>query len=159
MPVLTLEQARAQRPTARTLVLTNGVFDLLHVGHLAYLEQARTLGDALWVGVNGDDGARRLKGVGRPLVPAAERARLIAALRPVDAVILFEEDTAEALIAALQPEIYVKGGDYAPTAASAPKPLPERSAVEAYGGRVVLIDYLPGHSTSALIDTIQRLPR
>ena len=140
------------RLSNKTLVFTNGHFDLLHVGHLDYLEKARALGDALCIGLNGDSSTTRLKGIGRPLVPALERARLLAALRPVDAVTIFEEDTANALIEALQPDIYVKGGDYAD------KPLPERPIVESYGGRVVLIDYLPDHSTSALIARIRALP-
>lgn len=153
---LKLEAARRARARLRergkTLVFTNGHFDLLHVGHLAYLEQARALGDALFVGVNGDASSARLKGPGRPLAPARERARLLGALAPVDAVIIFEADTAAELIMALQPEIYVKGGDYAHT------DLPERATVERYGGRVVLIDYLPGHSTSGLIQRIRKLP-
>lgn len=140
------------RISNQTLVFTNGHFDLLHVGHLDYLEKARALGDALCVGLNGDSSTARLKGTGRPLVPAVERARLLAALRPVDAVTIFEEDTASTLIEALQPDIYVKGGDYAD------KPLPERAIVQRYGGRVVLIDYLPDHSTSALIARIKALP-
>lgn len=151
-----LEQALVARQTLRRqgqpLVFTNGHFDLLHVGHLDYLEQARALGAALYVGLNGDTSTARLKGPGRPLVTAQERARLLAALRVVDSVILFEEDTAAALIQALQPEIYVKGGDYAH------KPLPERPLVEAYGGRVVLIDLVPERSTSALIAHIKALP-
>lgn len=153
--ILTLQAALIERARLRaagqTLVFTNGHFDLLHVGHLDYLEKARAMGDALFVGLNGDAGTTRLKGAGRPLVPANERARLLAALEPVSAVIIFEEDTADALIGALQPDIYVKGGDYAG------KPLPERPTVEAYGGRVALIDYLPGHSTSALIAKIKAL--
>jgi rfaE bifunctional protein nucleotidyltransferase chain/domain len=158
MPLLTLDQAQALRPAVSPLVFTNGVFDLLHVGHLDYLEKARALGAQLWVGLNSDESARRLKGAGRPLIPAAERARLLLALRPVDAVIVFSEDTAARLIAALKPEIYVKGGDYAPQPDQPLKPLPERGAVEAYGGRIVLIDYLPGRSTSALIAAIRALP-
>lgn len=156
MAQLTLEQAVAQRRAlqaqGQTLVFTNGHFDLLHVGHLDYLEKARALGDALFVGLNGDESTRRLKGDGRPLVPAVERARLIAALKPVTGVIVFDDDTADSLITALMPDIYVKGGDYAA------KILPERPTVEAYGGRVALIDYLPDHSTSALIARIQALP-
>lgn len=152
---LTLAAALAERARLRaagqTLVFTNGHFDLLHVGHLDYLEKARALGDALFVGLNGDASTTRLKGAGRPLIPAAERARLLAALLPVTAVIIFEDDTADGLIRALQPDIYVKGGDYAA------KPLPERPTVEAYGGRVALIDYLPDHSTSALIARIRAL--
>ena len=140
------------RASGQMLVFTNGHFDLLHVGHLDYLEKARALGDALCVGLNGDASTRRLKGEGRPLVPAVERARLLLALRPVSAVVIFDDDEAHGLIQALEPDIYVKGGDYAH------KPLPERPTVEAYGGRVVLIDYLPDHSTSGLIRRIQALP-
>jgi rfaE bifunctional protein nucleotidyltransferase chain/domain len=140
------------RAAGQRLVFTNGHFDLLHVGHLDYLEKARALGDALILGLNGDSSTEHLKGSGRPIVPAVERARLLAALRPVDAVVIFDGPTADDLISKLQPEIYVKGGDYAH------KHLPERAAVEAYGGRVVLIDYLPGHSTTALIQKIRALP-
>ncbi len=125
----------------------------MHIGHLDYLEKARALGDALFVGLNGDESTRRLKGEGRPIVPAVERARLLAALIPVSVVVIFEDDTADGLLKALKPDIYVKGGDYAH------KPLPERATVEAYGGQVRLIDYLPDHSTSALIARIQTLPR
>jgi rfaE bifunctional protein nucleotidyltransferase chain/domain len=139
------------RQNGQRLVFTNGHFDLLHVGHLDYLEKARALGDALVVAINGDGGTQRLKGDGRPIVPAQERARLIGALRPVNWVLIFEDDTAIELLESLQPDIYVKGGDYAH------KFLPERTTVEAYGGRVVLIDYLEGHSTSQLIAKIQSL--
>jgi rfaE bifunctional protein nucleotidyltransferase chain/domain len=154
--LLTLEQAlngRAQlRAVNSKLVFTNGHFDLLHVGHLDYLEKARALGDALYIGLNGDRSTLRLKGVGRPLVPAVERARLLLALRVVSAVIIFDDMTADRLISVLQPDIYVKGGDYAD------KVLPERPTVEAYGGKIVLIDYLPDHSTSALIARVKALP-
>ncbi len=154
--LITLEQAISLRSdlqaAGRTLVFTNGVFDLLHVGHLDYLEKARALGDALLVAINDDESTRRYKGEGRPLVPDLERARLLAALRPVDAVLLFPDATADRLLAAIQPHIYAKGGDYAH------KVLPERPTVEAYGGEVCLIEYLPGHSTSSLIARIQALP-
>jgi len=154
--ILTLDEAvRCRRELAAgggTLVFTNGHFDLLHVGHLDYLERARALGDALFVGVNDDTSTRRLKGMGRPLIPAVERARLIAALEPVSAAIVFSGDTADDLIRALRPEVYVKGGDYAH------KDLPERPTVEGLGGRIVLIDLLPEHSTSALIARIRALP-
>ena len=153
--VLTLDEAIVRRETIRwdqkTLVFTNGHFDLLHIGHLDYLEKARALGDALYVGLNGDASTLRLKGEGRPLVPAIERARLLAALLPVDGVIIFETDTAQPLLDKLRPEIYVKGGDYVN------KTLPERAFVEGYGGQVALIDYLPDHSTSALIQKIKSL--
>lgn len=154
--LLSLEAAKALRETLRqqgkTLVFTNGHFDLLHAGHLDYLEKAHALGDTLIVAVNGDASTRLLKGEGRPLVPDGQRARLLAALAPVSAVIIFEADTADKLILALKPEIYVKGGDYAE------KPLPERAAVESYGGRVELIEFLSGHSTSGLINRIRKLP-
>ncbi|MCY3832052.1 MAG: D-glycero-beta-D-manno-heptose 1-phosphate adenylyltransferase [Chloroflexi bacterium] len=154
--LLSLGEARSLRQALRrdgkTLVFTNGHFDLLHVGHLDYLEQARTLGDALFVGLNGDASTRRLKGEGRPLVPEGQRARLLAALAPVSAVIIFDADTAAELILALKPEIYAKGGDYAE------KPLPERAAVEAYGGRVELLEFQSGLSTTRLIEKIRKLP-
>lgn len=154
--VLSLNAALQIRNTlvsdSKRLVFTNGHFDLLHVGHLDYLEKARALGDALFVGINGDPTTEILKGTGRPIVPAVERARLIAALYCVDGVIIFEEPTAIPLITALKPETYAKGGDYHH------KVLPERPTVEGYGGQVVLIDLLPDHSTSALIARIRALP-
>ncbi|MEO0561654.1 MAG: D-glycero-beta-D-manno-heptose 1-phosphate adenylyltransferase [Chloroflexota bacterium] len=140
------------RDKGQSLVLTNGVFDLLHVGHLDYLEKARALGDALWVAINDDESVARYKGEGRPLVPAAERARLLAALAPVDVVLTFGEDTADNVLRQLHPDVYVKGGDYAH------KPLPERPTVESYGGQIALIDYLPNHSTTALIAKVRALP-
>jgi D-glycero-beta-D-manno-heptose 1-phosphate adenylyltransferase len=146
-----IKQRNFIRSIGQTLVFTNGHFDLLHVGHLDYLEKARAQGDALFIGLNGDQSTRRWKGEGRPIIPAVERARLLMALRPVDGVIIFEDATAEKLIQHLQPDIYVKGGDYHD------KPLPERHVVEAYGGRVTLIDYLPDHSTSAIIAKIKAL--
>ncbi len=153
MPVLTLPEAVARRDTLRAggrrLVLTNGIFDLLHVGHVEYLEQARALGDALFVGVNGDDSARQLKGEGRPFVPAGERARLIAALACVDAAILFDELTADNLLRALHPDVYAKGGDYSN------KPLPERATAESVGATILLLPLVPGHSTTALLTRIR----
>lgn len=153
---ITLKEAiqlrESLRQTSQQLVFTNGHFDLLHIGHLDYLEKARALGDALFVGLNGDTSTARLKGPGRPIVPAVERARLLAALKPVTAVLIFEDDTADDLIRALQPDVYAKGGDYAH------KKLPERGAVLAYGGRISLIDYLPNHSTSDLIARVKALP-
>jgi rfaE bifunctional protein nucleotidyltransferase chain/domain len=146
-----IERRRSWRESGMTVVFTNGHFDLLHVGHLDYLEKARALGDALIVGINDDGSTTRLKGEGHPLVPATERARLLAALNPVSLVVIFPEDTADNIINALKPDIYAKGGDYAH------KVLPERPTVEAYGGRVELIDYLPDHSTSNLIDRVKAL--
>jgi rfaE bifunctional protein nucleotidyltransferase chain/domain len=154
--LLSWTQAQTLRAELRQagvpLVFTNGHFDLMHVGHLDYLEKASALGGALIVGINGDASTRRLKGEGRPLVPALERGRLIAGLACVAAAVIFEDDTATALIEALRPDIYVKGGDYEN------KFWPERDRVVEYGGTVALIPYLPGHSTSALIARIRALP-
>lgn len=154
--ILGIEEALKRRGSLRaagaTLVFTNGHFDLLHIGHVEYLGKARALGDALFVGLNGDASTRRLKGEGRPIVPGEQRARLLAALDVVDAVIVFDDDTAAELLIELRPEVYVKGGDYAE------KDLPERPTVEAYGGRIELIEFVPGHSTTELISRIRKLP-
>jgi len=140
-------QARRRR---RRVVFTNGVFDLLHPGHVRYLQQARALGDALIVGVNSDRSVRANKGAGRPVVPDAERAEIVAALSPVDAVVVFDEDTPHELVAAIQPDILVKGADWAADA------IVGRDIVEARGGQVVRIPVEPGYSTSALLDRIRR---
>ncbi len=129
------------------LVLTNGTFDLLHIGHVRYLQAAKELGDVLVVGINSDESVRGYKGPGRPVVPEQERAELVAALRWVDYTVIFEEPTAERLVQALRPEIYAKGGDYAPGS----KPLPEAEAVQAYGGEVHIVPFVYGHSASDLI--------
>ncbi len=142
------------------VVATNGCFDLLHRGHVDYLSRARNLGDALFVGLNGDESVRQLKGAGRPVVPEADRAAILAALRAVDVVVIFNELTAERLMAAIRPTIYVKGGDWGPTgwdAAAEHKTPPEAAVVEAYGGHVVYLPYLPGRSTTALLRQIMRL--
>ena len=153
------------RSQGKTVVFTNGVFDLLHVGHVRYLQAARKLGDALLVGLNSDRSARGLKGPGRPLMPQAERAEVLCALVSVNYVTIFEEPTAERLVQTLQPDIYAKGGDYAAEtiAASAGggeadtsgsevvKPLLEAPIAERYGGRVVILPYECGHSTSRII--------
>lgn len=136
----------------RVVVWTNGCFDIVHAGHLASLARARELGDVLVVGVNSDASVRRLKGEGRPLLPAAERAALLAALRPVDYVVIFDEDTPEAVLSRLQPEIHCKGADYGGTDG---KVIPERAVVEAYGGRVELLPLVPGRSTSELVREIR----
>jgi len=155
--VLPLPQALAERErlraAGRRVVLTNGHFDLLHIGHVRYLQAARSLGDRLIVGLNGDATTRRLKGEGRPYVGAAERAELLAALACVDYVVVFHEATAEALVAALRPDVYVKGGDYA-----AGKPLPEAKIVAAYGGVTQILRYHEGRSTTALIERIRGSP-
>jgi rfaE bifunctional protein nucleotidyltransferase chain/domain len=139
----------AHRRAGRRIVLTNGCFDLLHRGHLAYLSQARALGDVLVVGVNSDPSVRGLKGPRRPVVPAEDRAALVAGLACVDHVVVFAESTPDRLIRELRPEVYVKGGDYRA------EDLPERGLVEGYGGRVAVLAYLPGRSTTAIIDRIR----
>jgi rfaE bifunctional protein nucleotidyltransferase chain/domain len=130
------------------VVWTNGVFDLLHAGHLHSLRAARSLGDALIVGVNADEPVRRAKGPNRPVVPAEERAELVAALEPVDAVLIFGEDTPEACLAALRPDVHAKGADYAPPDG---KPMPEAVVVESYGGRIEFLPLIEGRSTSRLL--------
>jgi len=141
---------RWRRAQSGLIVFTNGVFDLLHTGHIAALEAARALGDALIVGVNDDASARRLgKGNGRPFVSADDRARLVAALRPVDRVVLFGEDTPAQLIAVLEPDVLVKGGDYDPAT------LPGRETVLARSGVVTVLPRLPNRSTTALVERIR----
>lgn len=145
------------RRDGRTVVFTNGVFDLLHLGHAQYLAAARNLGDLLVIGLNSDASTRAIKGPLRPLVPQAERAALLLNVRTVDYVTIFDDPTAERLVAAIAPDVYVKGGDYALTAEQAGaggKELPEARIVQHYGGRVELIRYLAGHSTSELIKRI-----
>lgn len=127
------------------VVWTNGCFDLLHVGHLRSLEAAKRLGDILVVGVNGDASTHELKGKGRPLMPAEERAELVAALAPVDRVVVFEEPTPEAALERLRPDVHAKGEDYAD------RPMPEREVVESYGGVVELLPLVSGRSTSELV--------
>lgn len=150
-----LRQAQGERG-----VFTNGCFDLLHLGHVRYLQDARALGDFLILGLNGDESVRQLKGVKRPLVPEGERAEILAALFCIDYVTIFPETTAIALLELLRPTIYVKGGDYAsPQSGGAyQKPLPEAPTVLAYGGAIHLIPYIAGHSTTELIAAIKRLP-
>lgn len=150
-----IRYAGTLRAAGTRLVVTNGVFDLLHAGHVLYLAAARALGDALLVGLNSDASTRALKGPGRPLVAESERAAVLLALRAVDAVTIFEELTAGPLLEALRPAIYVKGGDYALAGADTGTPLPEEPVVRAYGGEIRLIPYLPGHSTSALVARIR----
>jgi D-beta-D-heptose 7-phosphate kinase/D-beta-D-heptose 1-phosphate adenosyltransferase len=134
----------AALPRPKTLCFTNGCFDLLHPGHVQYLADARTLGDFLVVGLNSDASVARLKGPGRPLQDEAARAAVLLGLRSVDAVVRFDEDTPLELIRVLQPEVLVKGGDYTPDTVVG------RDLVEARGGRLVLIPFLPGHSTSRI---------
>lgn len=141
------------RDRGRRLVVTNGCFDLLHLGHVTYLEAARNQGDALLVGVNGDNAVRELKGPSRPLNPEADRAALVAALHSVDGVCIFAERTATRFLSVAEPDIYVKGGDYTLDTLNPD----ERRAVEASGGRIVILPIVPGKSTTGLLQKIMRL--
>jgi len=136
------------RGQGKRLVLANGCFDLLHVGHVRYLQDARSLGDALLVGINADSSVRRLKGPGRPIMTAAERAELVGSLAAVDGVVIFEEDTADALVRALRPSVHAKCTDY--TAES----VPEGAAVREAGGRVAIAGDPKSHATRDLIRLI-----
>jgi rfaE bifunctional protein nucleotidyltransferase chain/domain len=141
----------------RRIAFANGHFDLLHVGHLRYLRAARSeVGEAgvLVVAVNGDASVKRRKGPGRPLVPAAERAELVAALEPVDFAVIFEEDSPAALLSRLRPDVHCKGPDY-----GSPERVPEYEVVRAYGGRTVLVGDPKDHATSDLVGRIRRLPQ
>ena len=143
--------AAAQRVRADggTVVFTNGVFDLLHPGHVRYLQEARALGDLLIVGLNSDASVRGIKGPDRPINTERERAEVLLALACVDGVVIFEEETPHAIISTIQPDVLVKGADWGPD------DIVGRDVVEARGGRVVRIMLSPGHSTSQLIRTVQ----
>jgi D-beta-D-heptose 7-phosphate kinase/D-beta-D-heptose 1-phosphate adenosyltransferase len=149
LAALVSERAR-WRGDGRRVVLTNGCFDLLHVGHLALLEAARAEGDVLVVALNSDSSVRVLKGEGRPLIPQEERAEVLLALEAVDRVVVYEEPTPLEVIRALLPDVLVKGADWAADA------IVGRLEVEAAGGRVVRVDTVPGRSTSTLVDDIRR---
>jgi D-beta-D-heptose 7-phosphate kinase/D-beta-D-heptose 1-phosphate adenosyltransferase len=153
MPALSLDDAAAfvdaLRREGRTVVFTNGVFDLLHPGHVRYLQAARAEGNALIVGVNSDRSVRANKGPSRPITPEAERAEILAALACVDAVVIFDEETPAAIIGRLQPDVLVKGADWAADA------IVGRDVVEARGGRVVRVPVETGWSTSAIVRKIQ----
>jgi D-glycero-beta-D-manno-heptose 1-phosphate adenylyltransferase len=155
MPVLPLAAAEALVDTLRrqgkSIVFTNGVYDLLHPGHVRYLNAARGFGDALIVGVNSDRSVRANKGPGRPVNPELERAEVIAALAAVDAAVIFDEDTPHTIISRLQPDILVKGADWPADQ------IVGRDVVEARGGRVVRAQTEEGYSTSALIERVKRL--
>ena len=138
------------RQPDQQVVFTNGCFDLLHIGHVRYLRAAREYGDLLVVGVNSDSSVRELKGKKRPLISAAERAELLANLEMVDYVTIFSELTAEKTITCLQPDVYVKGGDYTV------EELPEAEAVQDYGGRIELVPEIKGTSTTKIIDKIKK---
>lgn len=144
----TLPKWRKQlRENGRRLVVTNGCFDLLHVGHVTYLEAARNQGDALLVGVNSDDMVRELKGAGRPVNSEAQRALVIAALQSVDGVYIFRERDAVSFLEAVQPDIYAKGGDYSLDTINQR----ERDVLQRLGAQIVLLAHVPGASTSALL--------
>jgi len=137
------------RAAGKRVVLANGCFDLLHVGHVRYLDAARALGDVLFVGLNSDAAVARLKGPGRPLMPAAERAEILAGLRAVDHVVVFDEDTADRLVSLVRPAVHAKGTDY--TDAS----VPEAASVRAAGGRVAIVGDPKDHATRDLIARIR----
>jgi D-glycero-beta-D-manno-heptose 1-phosphate adenylyltransferase len=143
----------AMRASGKRLVVTNGCFDLLHLGHVTYLESARQQGDALLVGLNSDASVRQLKGPERPVTPEDDRAAVLAALESVNGVCIFGEPTATRFLAAVQPDVYVKGGDYTLDSLNQE----ERRAVEQTGGRIVIIPVVPGKSTTATLKKIMRL--
>jgi rfaE bifunctional protein nucleotidyltransferase chain/domain len=151
---MTVDEATALvarvRAAGGTVVFTNGVFDLLHPGHLRYLRHGRTLGDALIVGINSDRSVREVKGSDRPITPEGERAEVLGALACVDGVVIFDESTPHRLIATLQPDILIKGADWAEDA------IIGRDIIEARGGRVVRIPVEPGYSTTAIIGRIRK---
>lgn len=146
------------RAEGKELVLTNGCFDILHAGHVRYLAEARSRGDALAVALNGDASVARLKGRGRPINSAEDRADVLAALADVDFVTFFDEDDARAVVAEVQPAVYVKGGDYESDPAS-PRFPPEGAVVTEYGGRVETLSYLPGRSTSEVVEHLRGAER
>jgi rfaE bifunctional protein nucleotidyltransferase chain/domain len=150
----TLEDVRHRveeaRRAGRTVALANGCFDVLHVGHVRYLEGARAEADVLVVGVNADASVARLKGAGRPILPAEDRAVLVAALRAVDHVVVFEEDDVGALLRALRPDVHCKGTDYTE------ETVPEKDVVRSYGGRVAIVGDPKDHDTRALLRRIRR---
>ena len=140
------------RQAGRRLVLANGAFDLLHVGHLRYLKAARALGDALVVAINADASVRRAKGPARPVIPEGERAELVAALSCVDAVVIFDEPTVGPLLEQLRPHVQAKGTDYAVDS------VPERSVMQALGGEVAIVGDAKNHSTSAVVAALCQMP-
>ncbi len=148
-----LDAARSQR---RTIVLTNGCFDVMHAGHAAVLRAAAAQGDFLAVGVNDDAGVRALKGPGRPMAPLADRLALVAAVRWVDAITVLEEPTADALIRRVRPDVYVKGADYDADAGG--RELPEAATLHALDVRVVYVPLMSGRSTSSLVERLRREP-
>lgn len=143
------ERVAAVREEGRTVALANGCFDVLHVGHVRYLEGARAEADVLVVGVNGDDSVRRLKGEGRPVMPAEDRALMVAALKCTDHVVVFEEDDVSHLLLTLRPDVHCKGTDYTE------ETVPERDVVRSYGGRVAIVGDPKEHDTRRLLERIR----
>jgi rfaE bifunctional protein nucleotidyltransferase chain/domain len=143
------ERVAAAREEGRTVALANGCFDVLHVGHVRYLEGARAEADVLVVGVNGDDSVRRLKGEGRPVMPAEDRALMVAALKCTDHVVVFEEDDVSHLLLTLRPDVHCKGTDYTE------ETVPERDVVRSYGGRVAIVGDPKEHDTRRLLERIR----
>jgi D-glycero-beta-D-manno-heptose 1-phosphate adenylyltransferase len=141
------------RAAGRTIALANGCFDVLHVGHVRYLEGARAEADVLVVGVNGDASVRRLKGEGRPVLPEQDRAVLVASVRAVDHVVVFPEDDVSVLLLALRPDVHCKGTDYTPDT------VPERDVVRSYGGRVAIVGDAKQHDTRVLLERIRAFPQ
>jgi D-glycero-beta-D-manno-heptose 1-phosphate adenylyltransferase len=148
-----LEAAGRERAAGRRIVFANGAFDLLHAGHVRYLEASRREGGWLAVGINSDRSVRRAKGADRPILPEEERAEIIAALACVDAVILFDEDSPAALLAELKPDVHAKGTDYTIDS------VPERDVVASYGGKTVIVGDPKDHATTELIDRIRTVSR
>jgi rfaE bifunctional protein nucleotidyltransferase chain/domain len=145
-----LRRSEEIRSRSRRIVFANGAFDLLHAGHVRYLEAAKAEGDWLIVAVNSDASVRAAKGPGRPIVPESERAEIVAALGCVDAVVLFDEDSPSALLAEIRPEVHAKGTDYTPDT------VPERDVVRSYGGRTAIVGDPKDHATTDLIERIRR---
>jgi rfaE bifunctional protein nucleotidyltransferase chain/domain len=146
-------EARRLQAAGKVIAFANGHFDLLHVGHLRYLQAARAQGDVLIVAVNDDRSVRSLKGPGRPVVPAPERAELLAALQPVDFVVVFSGDSPAELLAEIRPDVHCKGPDY-----GTPERVPEFGVVAAYGGRTALVGDPKDHATSDIIQKVRQLP-
>ena len=147
------EWRKAFRTTGKKLVVTNGCFDILHLGHVTYLENARHFGDALLVGINSDAATRQLKGAGRPVNSENDRTAVLAALESVNGVCIFADTTATKFLSTAQPDIYIKGGDYTLETLNQG----ERRAVESAGGKIILVPFVPGKSTTSLLEKISRL--
>jgi glycerol-3-phosphate cytidylyltransferase len=140
---------RQLKASGKKIVFTNGCFDIIHAGHVRYLRQAKNLGDCLIVGLNSDSSVKKLKGEDRPINNECDRAEVLGELKAVDYVVIFEELTAEKIIAALKPDIYAKGGDYTPQS------LPEAPVVAAYGGEIKILPFVDGKSTTGIINKIK----